>query len=368
MKTATITFHACNNNGSFFQAYVLQNTITKQFGVENAVIDFQSEKQLRLYKLFRPIRSPKDIAKNLVSLRNYRKLKKRNSRFENMRKAYLNMTERCSTEEEVYKIAEAYDLLIAGSDQIWNTTAPDFSDAYFLPDVNKPKITFSVSCGSVSAESTLAPYSKAICGFSSVSVRDADTACHLKKQTGVEAVVTADPTLLADADVFCEMTSDKPLVSGDYIFFYSIMYQPEVVKRAKAIAEQLGMRIITVFTSFRTVVAERAGIDVKFDAGPSEFLNLIQNAKYVLTNSFHGTAFSIIFQKPFLHICETENGELKRDDRIDNLIDELGISQCNIGTDDLPAVFPEIDWEIVSKKRTVMKKKSLDYLNAVIGG
>ena len=368
MNTATIKFHACNNNGSFFQAYVLQTLLIKQLGTDNEIIDFRSDKMLRLYKLFRPVRSPRDLAKNMVSLRHYGRLKKRNDRFEMMRRTHLRMTERCSTEEEVYQLAKKYDLLIAGSDQIWNTTAPDFSAAYFLPDVKNRKITYAISCGSDSGESEIGQYAEAIREFSSVAVRDASTARHMKQQTGIDAMVTIDPTLLADADFYNAMVTDTPIIREEYIFFYSIMYQPEVVKRAKRIAEQLGMRIITVFTSFRAIVAEKNGIEIQYSAGPAEFLNLIRNASYVLTNSFHGTAFSIIYEKPFLHICETENGVLKRDDRIDNLIDELEIGQCNTGTDDSPAVFPKVDWDVVMKKRSLMKENALEYLKKAISG
>ena len=127
MKTATITFHAPNNNGSFLQAYALQKYLTTHFdNIENDIIDFQPEAQQQQYAVFRKIHSKKDILRNLISVQHYKAISKRSASFSEMRKKHLKMTQRCTSTEEVLEIAGKYDLVIAGSDQIWNTTARDF--------------------------------------------------------------------------------------------------------------------------------------------------------------------------------------------------------------------------------------------------
>ena len=107
MKTGTITFHAPNNNGSFFQAYALQTVLQSQLGVENEIIDFYSEKQMRQYSMFRKPKSGGDIGRNLISLVHYSGLKSRHERFDQMRKKHLVLSKRCTTEQEVYEVADA---------------------------------------------------------------------------------------------------------------------------------------------------------------------------------------------------------------------------------------------------------------------
>lgn len=149
MKTGTITFHAPNNNGSFLQAYALQTVLKNQLeGVENEIIDFYSEKQMRQYSVFRKPKSGGDIGRNLISLVHYKGLKSRHERFDQMRKKHLALSRRCAAEKEVYEVANAYDTLICGSDQIWNTEARDYSDAYFMTGVEKKKISYAASFGS----------------------------------------------------------------------------------------------------------------------------------------------------------------------------------------------------------------------------
>lgn len=367
MKTATITFHAPNNNGSFFQAYALQKVLRDRFAVENQIIDFQSQKQIHQYSVFRPVHSARDLAKNGVSLLHYSAIKKHNERFAEMRAQYLRMSERCSTVEEAMQIADRYDVVIAGSDQIWNTGAPDFSEAYLLPEVKARKIAYAVSFGSVSNEAQLMNYKSDISSFSAISVREASAKEHLEKQIDRKIDVTLDPTLLLEPEDYLEMDCGAPLVEGDYIFFYSISYPPEVLEAAKKTAARLGMKIVTVFTSFHTIASERYGITVHYDAGPREFLNLILHAKLVLTNSFHGTAFSVLFKKPFYHICKTVGGQLQRDDRIDNVLEALGIRGCSAGIGQLPERLPDIDWDVVALKRGELQEHAFSYLKSAIG-
>ena len=363
MKTATITFHAPNNNGSFYQAYALQKVLTNTLGVENEIIDYQSEKQIYQYSVFRPIHSIRDIAKNAVSLLHYRPIKTHNQRFAKSREKYLKMTKRCSTVEETIKVANDYDAVIAGSDQIWNTGAPDFSEAYMLPGVTPRKIAYAISFGSFSTESELQRYRKEIDSFYRISVREESAQKHLEQQTSKTVYVTIDPTLLLDKDDYLSLTNAEPLIQGDYIFFYSISYPDEVMRAAKQVADKMGLPIVTVFTSFHTITCERHGIKVLYDAGPQEFMNLVENSKLVLTNSFHGTAFSIVLHKPFFHVCKTIGGVMQRDDRIDNIIDILGIQDCNIGINAQITGAPVIDWDEVDQKRHDMRDQSLTFLH-----
>ena len=113
--------------------------------MENEIIDFYSEKQMRQYSVFRKPKSGGDIGRNLISLVHYKGLKSRHERFDKMRKKHLALSRRCTAEKEVYEVANAYDTLICGSDQIWNTEARDYSDAYFMAGVEKKKISYGIA-------------------------------------------------------------------------------------------------------------------------------------------------------------------------------------------------------------------------------
>ncbi len=222
MKTGTITFHAPNNNGSFLQAYALQQILMKELGVDNEIIDFRSAKQTNHYKTFRPVRCKNDLLKNLASLPHFRKLNIRYARFENMRNQYLTKTECIISEEEVLKQTDEYDALIAGSDQIWNTGASDFSPVYFLPIANKRKIAYAVSCGSVAGTAGLKEYEGAIYTFERISVREEAVKKLLQPFYNGEIGVVLDPTLLLNKEDYQLLYQKAPLVEGEYIFYYSI--------------------------------------------------------------------------------------------------------------------------------------------------
>lgn len=113
-----------------------------------------------------------------------------------MRKTYLKLTKRCKEPEEVYCIAKDYDLLICGSDQIWNTKARDFSEVYFLPNVSSKKITYAVSCGSHVNDVDTNKIIVWARTFSHLSVRE-NAGYDLLESGGIDYVkIVCDPTLL----------------------------------------------------------------------------------------------------------------------------------------------------------------------------
>ena len=366
MKTGTITFHAPNNNGSFLQAYALQQILVKELGVDNEIIDFRSVKQTNQYKTFRPVRCKNDLLKNLASLPHCRKLNIRYARFEEMRNRYLMKTECIVSEEDALKQASKYDVLIAGSDQIWNTGAPDFSPAYFLPNVDKRKIAYAVSCGSVAGSAGLKEYEGAISAFEGISVREEAVKKQLQSIYSDEIGVVLDPTLLLNEADYQSLYQKAPLVEGDYIFYYSITYSKDSLKAVQKLSEKTGLPVYTVFTSFHTSLSERYGVKVLYNGGPSEFLNLLAHAKIVATNSFHGTAFSLIFHKNFYHLCDMEGEKMKKDDRIDGILERLGLASRNYCYQQ-EELLPDLTYEKADIQMQQLRKESLEWLRAALG-
>lgn len=365
MKTGTITFHAPNNNGSFLQAYALQKVLIRELGVENEIIDFRSEKQTNQYKTFRPVHCKNDLLKNIASLPHFKKLNQRYARFESIRDHYLKKTPCIVLEEEALKQANQYDVVIAGSDQIWNTGAPDFSRVYFLPEVSARKVSYAVSCGSVANDAGLKKYQDAINAFEKVSVRETAVEKQVRTVYDNRISVVLDPTLLLKKDDYSELYSTKPLVQGEYIFYYSINYSKDSLRAVQVLSQVTGLPVYTVFTSFHTSLSEQYGVKVLYDGGPSEFLNLLDNAKYVATNSFHGTAFSLIFHKEFYHLCDMADGHMKKDDRIDGLLEQLGLENRNY-TYSQKQLLPEVSYDMASVKMEELRDKSIEWLRAAV--
>lgn len=369
MKTGTITFHAPNNNGSFLQAYALQTVLRKQLNVENEIIDFYSEKQMRQYSVFRKPQSGGDVGRNMISLAHYNGLKSRHNRFDLMRQEYLMLSKRCTTEEEVYKTVDSYDVLICGSDQIWNTEARDYSDAYFMAGVEKKKISYAASFGSHIESINNSKVKKNISDFEHISVREKagkDFLNELLLNRNIELV--CDPTLLLEKNKYSNVMG-KEDIEGSYIFLYTINYSDEVLWATQKLSQEMRIPVYAPFTGYSCVKCRKYGIKVLYDVGPAEFLWLVENAAYTCSNSFHGIAFSIIFEKQFCRpVKAKENGTLATDDRIDNLLSQLGLNERTVSYTDATSKLMEkkIDYALVRENLNRIRENGIRYLRKAL--
>lgn len=356
MKTGTITFHAPNNNGSFFQAYALQRVLVTECGVQNTIIDYRPHEQTQRYSLFKEPKGIRDIVRNIYSLLHYFPLKRRYERFELMRKKYLNMSERATDIEGVLTIGREFDVDICGSDQIWSIYAREFSEAYFLPGI-KNKISYAASLGAAVGGKEL--LKELLDDFRAISVRERTGGQYLAAITGRRDIaVLPDPTLLLKKEEYFELFDEKPLLKGDYILLYTMNYSDEILKIAKFMSDRMNCRIVAPFCGYSALFCMKYGIKITYDTGPEEFLNLMYHARFVVTNSFHGLAFSLIFEKPFCRAVHCEKGRRKRDERLDCLLEECLMEERNVFDlfDAEQVLERKIDW--MYKRRILEEKRS----------
>lgn len=369
MKIGTITFHAPNNNGSFLQAYALQTVLQKQLGIENEIIDFYSEKQMRQYSVFRIPKSGRDMGRNLISLAHYSALKSRHERFEKMRKEYLKLSPKCVSENEAYEVAGSYDTLICGSDQIWNTEARDYSDAYFMAGMEKKKISYAASFGSHIESINKDKVRKNILGFAHISVREKAGKEFLKELFPDKKVeLVCDPTLLLQKHEYSKLVG-KGSVKEPYIFLYTINYSDEILQAAQKLSKEMRIPVYAPFTGYSCIKCRKYGIKILYDVGPAEFLWLLENAAYTCSNSFHGIAFSIIFGKQFCRpISASEDGTFEKDDRIDNLLSQLGLNERSIKYSDVTSELlqQKIDYALVREKLEKIRENGIRYLKTAL--
>lgn len=369
LKTATITFQSAENYGAFMQAFALQQFLVHDLSVENDILNYVSDEMKQHYQVYRKVDSIKTLIRNIIFLPFGSKIAKRKYLFCEEQKKYLKMTEEFKDIDGYKALIDRYDVCIAGSDQIWNLGSEDASELYFLPYA-KRKISYAASAGDAIEHVDVEKYRELLCDFEKVSVREHKAAEYfeqLKLQSG-KCVVCIDPTFLINCEIYKKMSGTNRIVKHPYIFYYSINNSKESMKEAAKIGKILGLPVITAYSRLSSVFAVRYGIKTMYEVGPSDFLNLIDNSEYVVTNSFHGTALSIILNKKFWRIAGYHDGVAVRDDRLDSILEISGLKSriFNEDASDLNTLTSDIDWKAVKGMLNPKIEESKEYLRCYI--
>ncbi len=363
-KTVGImTFHSAHNYGSCLQAYALQSKI-KELGCDVKIINFRSERQKEMYRPLTSRKGFKYILKNAFFLLNLSKRKKRHSIFEDFITKQYYLTDEYSSLEELKSNPPKFDFYISGSDQIWNTVPYDADMAYFLPFVNDGvKIAFAPSFGQIGNIEHKNEIAKYLSHYDFLSVREENANLLLDELIGKSAPVVCDPTLFYGQDFWGSLIDDKPIIDKDYIFFYTLFATPEMIKQVKMLSKATGLPVVISNVSNQYEVF--SGFEKHIDCGPIEFLNLLKNAKYVFTSSFHCTVFSIIFNKNFYAFKGMD------DKRISTLLKTVGLENRSVDESNAPELLSNcksVDFDGVSEKLLCATKKSEEYLKMCLKG
>lgn len=342
MKIKTITCHDVYNLGASLQAYALA-TYLKTCNHDVQIIDYKPEYLSRHYSLT-AVPNPRFDRAVLRELYLLAKLpgrlkarrSKRKQRFDAFREEYLPLTkERYRSSEELRANCPEADVYIAGSDQIWNPVFPNGKDpAFFLEFVpeDRQKISyaasFSVDMLSEEDRQRIQPW---LSRLDAISVRES-SGLRLLNEMGLAGAQVMDPVFLLEKESW-ESLAFRPNAQG-YILVYDFDNSPLMRKLAAALADRTGKKIISVFP------VEGAD-EVWADMGPREFLGAIMNADIVLSNSFHATAFSLIFQREFYVI----NREEKINTRMRDLLESVSQEERLIS--DIPAAVETVNWSEV---------------------
>lgn len=325
MKIGIITFHAAHNYGSMLQAYAMQTFLERQ-GHHVEIVNFRPLSQKKGYS--KPIdfttktNIKKSIKRILLAPQTIAPLNKKWQLFDKFLHQYLNLTKNYSTLDELKAANFDYDILITGSDQIWNTNAFDFSEAYFGKFVSEKtkKVAYAPSMGPEPESQDVSYIKKLLKGYSAVSVREERTKDFLVSNHIYDNVtVVLDPTMLLEGSDYDLLYGKKPLVNGDYIFYYTPGgVRHEFLSEASKIGKQMSLPVICDSCYSPGDLDRYDNVTPYIPVGPAEFLNLIKNAKFVCGASFHLMVFAILFQKNFCCM----NGDV--DSRMNNLMKECG--------------------------------------------
>ncbi len=390
-KVAFVTSYYVNNYGTFLQTYATQEMLRK-LGCTPELISVKRfwgeiKAKRRRYFLRQALTSSMGIQKSgiffsrivkRIGLGSYAKgAQKRENVFEDFREEKLQFSPIYNTVKELHdSIMERYEAVIVGSDQLWlpGNVVGDYFTLSFVPDgVNR--ISYSTSFGQKNIPKELKDQIRHfITRINYLSVREKSGQKIINDITGRRSQVVLDPVLLFDRDYWEGQFDNTPIIKGEYIFCYILGKKKCGRKFAHALKSKYNYRIVNLPNLDEYIWNDDKYSDISlYDANPFDFLNLIFNAKYVITDSFHCTAFSILFHKTFF-VFHRHNDKSKysTNDRIDDLLERTGLRNRLVNNGNIQdgsivdetSFFREADLYIESERR-----KSISFLeNALYKG
>lgn len=370
MNIKVITRHGPSNYGSLLQSIATVKKI-EEFGHQCEIIDYQRVDERGLNGVLTQLKAKDGFGNPLKKLAyiaiRYPIEKFALVRFDRMRKKYLKMTSRCSSHVDLKKISA--DAFITGSDQVWGPMMNGVYDsAYFLQFVGKDsrKLAYAASFGKTKFdESTVVAYKKMLSEYDKIAVRE-KSAVSLLEEWGLNNCLgqVLDPTLLLDMSQWTNLLIKKndfdKYKDLKYILVYQIHNDPKLSGYAKRLAKHTGMELLRVNPMLHQAL--RGG---KFICSPdlSEFLSLVANASCIVTDSFHGTCFSINFGKQFIEILPNN----ATGTRNQSILELTGLSDrilCDFN--DYSLVDKVIDYSKVNELLEVERRKSLEVIRSMI--
>jgi len=271
---------------------------------------------------------------------------------------------------DLQRFHEKYKLFLAGSDQVWNKqfNSIDSLKVYLLRFARySVKLSYASSVSSTIPEELSNLYKESLSDFYRISVREKGSAEEIAKVIGFEPTVVVDPVLLLNEKDWLSYL--QPLlrdINSDFIFVYDLYRSEDIIPIVEKIASEFGIKYVNHAPTVPVQKQKYKNLLFNFyTQGPGEFLWLVKNSKFVITSSFHGTVFAIIFGKPFYSILWHKKEKIRQNDRIIDLLTKLGLEErafvdpreiLKRGLD------YDIDWEQVHRRLGEIRKESADWL------
>ncbi len=330
-KAGIVTFYNHDNYGAVLQAYALQRTI-ELLGCEAYHIEFETaQKNSKPQKVLIPM---------LAKL--YDESDKRAELFASFRADYLkiqNLSQELITETDVF---------IAGSDQVWNPEITGGNGRFLLGFAPKEKrVSYAASFGKALSETEMNLYSEGISELRYVSVREKSAADTVRKLSQREAIVCADPVFLLTKTEWEKLITCNA-EETPYMLLIMVQNDKKLLEEAQKEAEKRGLCLKVITAAYFPLV----GFPSWSGNSVNEWLRLIHDAEYVITSSFHGLAFSLLFEREY-RVASLQGELTERNSRLDELLQLYQIAPFGQGSKAR---------EHIENERT----GSLDYLRRVL--
>lgn len=292
-------------------------------------------------------------------------VRRRIQRFDEFHKTNTKMSKRYLSMTELYQAKMDYDVYVVGSDQVWNPSASSSIEPYFLTFAPKEakKISYASSFGvSDIPDSLYKKYKELLSNIDYLSVREQTGVSLVKALAGKEATCVLDPTLLLNKKQWGDIMLAYPNMPSRYILVYQLLPSEALPSLAKKIGEDMNCPVYCLTKRAYAVNAPK-GMRLIKDAGPAEFLWLIKNASCVVTNSFHGTAFSVNFGTPFYAVLNSKRGS---NARITSLLNSVSLMDRIVYEGNKLPLFSFFDADYVQKHIEMLRKDSISFLEKAL--
>lgn len=353
-KAGIVTFHCVPNYGAALQAFALSEKLKKYYD-EVKVIDYCPGCLLSDYKTF-DISGPKAFIGSTLTAPACVRKKRKFKRFVSER---MDLEPWPATDE----VLHSFDSVFCGSDQIWNSEITKGIDPMYFADRfpgSVIKASYAASIGkSALSDADCKAMLPLVSRLNRISVREPEAAGLIEKLTGNRPEVVVDPTILAGKELFAPIV--KSLHDRPYVLYYQLARKDN---RALSLADKIARykNLDLVGLSGNRGLQIGKSHDVICDAGPEEFVSLIAGADYVVTDSFHGTAFSLLFHRPFASIPKATRGG-----RITNLLDIAGLRNRYTDRFDRDILLKDIDWGNVDNSLAREREASEHFVTSIKG-
>lgn len=368
------------NYGSMLQTLATLEKL-ERMGYDYEIIHYT--KKLTLDLLLRSVdRIPEEI-KTRVRRKNKNKkmsnypeiidsIKVRNSYFDDFRRTrFTKVSQPYNTFKELQAAAEAYSAVLVGSDQLWvpRGYSTGFFNLLFVPE-NVPKLAYATSFGVSEIPKNKKKAAKYFLDrMDYISVRELRASEMIKELTGREVPTVVDPTILFTGEEWKGIIKEKTVIDNEkYIFCYFLGNNPEQRLEVEKLKRETGYKIV-----FIPHLDEFIESDIKFgdmqlyNVGPEEFVNLIRNAEYVCTDSFHGSVFSILNHKKFVTFNRFKASDKNsRNSRIDSLLKQTGLTERRYAGSLINQIEKDIDYDKVEDRLSGMRAQSVKYLDMAL--
>ncbi len=369
MKIGILTFHRADNYGALLQAYALQTTL-ENMGHAVDIIDYRctplEQDYVRLYRLCPPLR------RNLLlwscevwrRMMNFSCLHSKKEHCDNFRNEYLHMTKSLHSDTDRALAENQYDVIFTGSDQIWSPVLTHGKDDWYAfkrQNGHCVVAAYGASVGNLDRFiSTYSEYKEDLQQYNLISVREKDIQEFLQTQLNKEVSLVVDPTLLIEGEKWTTIGNTVKPIERPYVLFYGVIPCEEACEIALNVSRREKLMLVHFERNLKHVKNSYYAQGV----GPAEFLNLVQNAKYVITSSFHGTVFSVLYKKKFIAVPPKSLGS-----RLRTILQALNLEHRIVDMDgpgDVSILTQEIDYSEAFERLNQLRVRACDYIENCI--
>lgn len=370
--------------GGMLQAFATQRALLKS-SVDSEAIDFDNLKgdiAKRKWKYFLGnlldisiVREKAKVIEKKIkqklnkTLRN--NLGKRDAAFDRFCSANFKVSRKFENWNDLTESCNEYDSVVVGSDQLWlpSNVCADYYTLSFVPDdVNKVAYATSFGIGKIPAKYESA-YVKFLSRINHLSAREVSGKEIIKKLVGRDVQQVCDPALFLDSSDWDEVATPR-IVQEKYIFCYFMGDNPDQRNFVKRLAAKTGCKIVALLHLDQYIPSDESYADyAPYDVSPADFVSLVKNADFVCTDSFHGTVFSIIYNRNFFTFMRfKKKASLSTNTRIESLLNTFGLTNRLFeGNASVDGNLSIDNWAEIQKRVSALRVDSLKYLLESIG-